>query len=347
VVSLEAIEERVGRRERRNVVRTLVVAGALFLAAGVTLAVAIRAVRSTESDLQRSLTVVLARLPHGATQVTSAAFDPEGTYVVTTTAGGAATVWDWDDGKIVARLQQEPPLADAAFSPDGQLVVLASDAGNGARVWRWRDRAMLRTLAAGTPVSRAEFDSAGRRVVTVSRRTATVWDWRTGRVLAILEHPGAVTSAAFGPDGSVVTAASDGARVWSEPVGAPSTPNVVGDEVPTYDAAFGPQRVIVTGTDGTAAVYHLDRSAREPPLIYAGAVTSVSFNGDGTRILTSSSAGAALIWPRRTTPDTSPLVLRGQGASEMFEAAYSLDGDLVVTASSDGNADVYRPSELP
>jgi hypothetical protein len=62
-------------------------------------------------------------------------------------------------------------------------------------------------------------------------------------------------------------------------------------------------------------------------------------------VITTSSAGAALLWPRRPTSGTSPLVLRQDDASPLLGADFSADGKLVVTASSIGTADVYRPSE--
>ena len=90
-------------------------------------------------------------------------------------------------------------------------------------------------------------------------KTARVWDAATGKPVASpLEHHGAVTSAAFSPDGTrVVTASMDKtARVWDAATGRP-----------------------LTG-----------------PLAHHGLVRTSVFSSDGTRVVTASQNGTALVW---------------------------------------------------
>jgi WD40 repeat protein len=109
--------------------------------------------------------------------VSSAAFSPDGTRVVTASADKTAQVWDAATGQPLGiRLTHQGSVSSAAFSPDGTRVVTAS-----------------------------------------ADKTAQVWDAATGQPLGIrLTHQGWVSSAAFSPDGThVVTASADKtAQVW-------------------------------------------------------------------------------------------------------------------------------------
>jgi MinD-like ATPase involved in chromosome partitioning or flagellar assembly len=109
--------------------------------------------------------------------VSSAAFSPDGTRIVTTGKDNTARVWDGTTGEPLSRpLMHQGVVWSAKFSPDGARVVTASE-----------------------------------------DHTARVWDAVTGKPISLqLAHRDVVWSAAFSPDGArIVTASSDGtARVW-------------------------------------------------------------------------------------------------------------------------------------
>lgn len=347
--SLEDIEARVGRRERRTVIGTVALTIVFVAVAATLLLLSVGEVRKTQSELDESQTLLLAQLAHDQ-QVTSASFHPDAEHVLTASADGLTRVWDWQaqPPRVVAELRQTGPVSSAAFSPDGRLVVVANQAGT-AVVWDWRNETVLKTLPHDNPVARAEFDHEGRRVVTAAGDQARIWDWRSGRLLATLRHSTPVSTAAFGAGGLVVTGSADRARVWDIRSTPPRLLAVLprpvpgGSAVPTFDAGFGPDGAVVTATTGEATIYDAERVAEPDRLTHAGDVTSAAISPDGTQVLTTSSAGAALLWPRRR--DTTPLVLRPRDASGLLDAGFSLDGELVVTASSDGKAGVYRPAQ--
>ena len=67
--------------------------------------------------------------------VTSAAFSPDGKFVVTASSDKTARVWEAATGKAIGEpLRHEEEVTSAAFSPDGKFVVTASD-DKTARVW--------------------------------------------------------------------------------------------------------------------------------------------------------------------------------------------------------------------
>jgi hypothetical protein len=109
--------------------------------------------------------------------VSSAAFSPDGSRIVTASDDNTARIWDAATVKEIAVLRDhDGPVTSAAFSPDGSHIVTAS----------WDN-------------------------------TARIWDAATAKEIAVLRgHDNYVNSAAFSPDGSrIVTASSDKtARIW-------------------------------------------------------------------------------------------------------------------------------------
>jgi hypothetical protein len=164
--------------------------------------------------------------------VNSAAFSPDGKWVVTASYDETARVWASATGNEMVVLHHEGTVWSAAFSPDGQWVVTA---GGDGKVRVWDVSTALNTKAAtgvemavlrgrGGWVSSAAFSPDGKLVVTVGGpdNPVQVWEVDTNRELAVLRgHEAWVNSAAFSPDGQWVVTASDDrtARVWEASTG--------------------------------------------------------------------------------------------------------------------------------
>ncbi len=109
--------------------------------------------------------------------VSSAAFSPDGTRIVTASYDGSARVWDTKTGALIAELLGHGDrVLGAAFSPDGSRIVTAS-ADRTARVWDAQTGAALTSFSGHTnQVVTASFSPDGSRVVTASvDRTARIW----------------------------------------------------------------------------------------------------------------------------------------------------------------------------
>jgi serine/threonine protein kinase len=108
----------------------------------------------------------LAELRGHGGDVTSAAFSPDGTRIVTASRDQTARVWDAVTGASLAELTGHTEwLLSAAFSPDGTRIVTASEDGS-ARVWDsvpYRERyAERRSNAPGREPSAAASDAPTR-----------------------------------------------------------------------------------------------------------------------------------------------------------------------------------------
>ncbi|TMQ27773.1 MAG: hypothetical protein E6J90_01785 [Deltaproteobacteria bacterium] len=297
----------------------------------------------------RMLFVQAARNPPAATfahddPVSSAAFSPDGSRVVTISADHTARVWDTASGKPLSPpLRHQGAVKSAAFSPDGSRVVTAS-VDRTARVW---DAVSGRPLAPPFQhhgaVNGAVFSPDGRRIITASDDlSAQIWDAASGRSLAPpLQHHGAVKIAAFSPDGTrIVTASEDhAARIWDAASGKPLSPPLRHHGA-VKSAAFNPggSCVITISDDFTARIWDTaSGKPLSPPLQHDESVNSAAFSPDGTRVVTTS-GHSVRFWAVMSGKRLS-LLLQHQDAVKM--AAFSLDGSRIVTASDDHTARVW------
>jgi WD40 repeat protein len=154
---------------------------------------------------------------HHADWVLNAAFNPDGTRIVTASRDGIVRLWSPErSSREPLKMFRHPHQAvvfSAAFSPDGSRIVTA--AGDGvARVWSIDSGESL-DLRHTEQVNDAAFSPSGAMVVTASKdRTARLWSEGSERL--VLPHGSEVRAAAFDRSESrVVTGTADGVvRVW-------------------------------------------------------------------------------------------------------------------------------------
>ena len=128
--------------------------------------------------------------PFASGKVTSAAFSPDGTRIVTASADGTARLWDARTGEPIGKtLRQDGPVRAATFDATGERVVTASD-DKTARIWDARTGEPIgKTLHHDGPVFAATFDAKGERLVTASAdKTARIWDAPPAVGQALLDH---------------------------------------------------------------------------------------------------------------------------------------------------------------
>jgi WD40 repeat protein len=297
---------------------------------------------------------VKAMKPDRTTSVTSAAFSPDGSRIVTASNDETARVWDAATGKAIATLRgHEDWVISAAFSPDGSRIVTASE-DKTARVWDAVKGTTIAVLAGhGKRIRSAAFSPDGARIVTAAEdNTARVWDAASGKSILVLSgHEPAtgilasiensVNSAAFSPDGARIVTASDDktARVWDAVTGK-AVAVLSGHAARLSYAAFSPDgsRIVTTSWDNTARVWDSASSRAIAVLRHEDGVTSAAFSPDGSRIVTTSHDNTARVWDATTGNVVTTL----RGHEEWLNSpAFSPDGSRVLTASGDRTTRIW------
>jgi WD40 repeat protein len=309
----------------------------------------------------------LATLRGHGHHVTSVAFSPDGSRLLTASWDGMAKVWDAATGKaefdtpktqqtanlfptthvgrVVLTLKWNAvPVTAAAFSPDGTRVAVGSYDGT-AKVW---DTATGKEVLAPKGhrlwVSAVAYSPDGRRLATASfDGTAKVWDAATGEEIRTLQgRPEEIQDLDFSPDGTRVAAAyrSSAVQVWDAATGK-EVLTLRGHADWVLAVRFSPDgtRLATASLDGTAKVWDAATGKEIRTLEgHAGKVFGVAFSPDGRRLATAHDNGTAKVWDAATGQEA--LAIRGHTLF-VRSVAFSPDGKHLATASNDKTAKVW------
>jgi WD40 repeat protein len=276
--------------------------------------------------------------------VSTAAYSPDGSRIVTASWDHTARIWDARTGVLLGVIAGHTDrVRSAAWSPDGTRIVTAS-LDKTARIWDARTAAQLATLTQTAAVWSAAWSPDGSRIVTGSRdKTARIWDAKTGAPLAVLQgHTGEVGGAAWSADGSRILTASEDktARIWDAKTGAPLAV-LQGPPSLVQSAAWSPDgsRIVTTSFGNTARIWDAKTSAPLGVLEgHTGWVYIAAYSPDGQRIVTASEDKTARIWDAKTGAQLA--VLEGH-TNVVWDAAWSPDGMRIVTSSWDNTARIW------
>jgi WD40 repeat protein len=277
--------------------------------------------------------------------LTSAAYSPDGSRVVTASWDNTARIWDPVTAtEIVAFRGHYTTVNSAVFCPKGSRVVTASN-DNTARIWDATSAKEIAILRGHNKyVNTAAFSPDASRVVTASHdRTARIWDVATAEQIAVLHgHEDHVTCAAFSPDGSrIVTAAKDSTvRIWDAATYREITILRQSEKYLT-SAAFSPDgtMIVAASWDRTARIWDVEKAVEVAVLRgHENYLTSATFSPDGSMIVTAAMDATARIWAVKDAAEI--LVLRGH-EDQLASATFSPDGSRIVTASRDKTSRIW------
>ena len=315
----------------------------------------------TAKVLEAATGNVLVTLQHQG-PVRSVAFSSDGKRIVTGSFDKTARVWKTDGGEELFPLEGHTnEILSVSFSRDGRRIVTGSR-DQTAKVWDAANGELLRTLKGHSGVVwSVAFSPDGERIVTGSfDKTARVWSVADGNELARFEgHSDAVFAVAFSPDGKWIISGSldRTASVWESANGHElfTLPGHSSSVVSVTFSADG-QRIATAGDDQTARVW--DAIHRHEVLTvkkHGSLISSVAFSPDGQRIITGggslvfspegveqihpgSGDGTVKVWD--LSNDKEVLTLKGH-TNRVFTAAFSPDGQRVVTGSLDDTARIW------
>ena len=160
--------------------------------------------------------------------VASFLFSPDGTKIATASHVHVVRLWDVYSGELVYTLEGQKNGSTLAFSPDGEILSIGSGDG---KILSWitetgQLKYTLKYPESGTgPVTSIAYSPDGQTLVTATHgpegETPRVWHTRTGKFQgALTGHTKRVTSAAFLPDGTLLSTGRDGTiRLWDTETG--------------------------------------------------------------------------------------------------------------------------------
>ncbi|MEW6302344.1 MAG: serine/threonine-protein kinase [Verrucomicrobiota bacterium] len=235
------------------------------------------------------------------------------------------------------------PLQAAAATPDGKRLVTFS--ADKVRYWNG---------STGEPSGEASTHDATIKFVALSpdgmfvvasagKRSAQVWEIKSGKKIATLRHEGDITHLSFSPDGRFIATCSEDktAQVWDARTGQPAGPALQHRDV-VFFATFGPDsRMIATGSkDRTCQVWDVTsgKALLSTPLRHTGWVNRAAFSPDGTKIVTASQDRTARLWDARTG-EMLGAPMHHNGFVTFVE--FSPDGTRLVTANADNTARIW------
>ena len=259
---------------------------------------------------------------------------PDGRSAIVLTGKPRARMVSLSTGAWLGRVKHPRVVTDAAFSPDGKLVVSVGRDDVG-RVWSTKTWTEVMDPLEGHngQVLTVAFDRGGDRIATGSTdQTGRVWRARDGRPLTTLfGHTSHVSDIAFGPGEVLVTASGDGtARTWRDRGGPARV--LVGHRGPVRRAAFASDGSVVTGgADGTIRVWDPGTSAdlvRAPNARGPSAPRRRAVSPDGATVAT---IDGDLVRLRTPAGDK---VLEGH-KDAVNSVAFSPDGKVLVSAGRD------------
>ncbi len=297
----------------------------------------------------------LAELRGHTAHVSDAVFIQDGRYVLTASDDGAARIWDPRLGLSRYTLRSDQLNYRAAVSAEGWLAVF--DDGNGqVLVKNIRTRDQLSTLRLTTEeserlkkgdlrITSLALSPDSRQVAAgYSNGSARIWNSTTGAPVASLNtnHNSEINSVAFSPDGRwVVTASADAtARIW-EAASGKTLVELAGHKSQVNSAAFSPSGkwIVTASTDNTARIWEAVTGHQHKELRDTVPLNQAAFSPDENWIVTACENSQARLWAVRT----ATIVARFGGHGGLVKsAAFHPGGELIVTASTDGVAQVFK-----
>ena len=293
---------------------------------------------------------------HGHTDIlTSAAFSPDGKYIVTASRDRSIRIWNslTEHGRL-AYYGHTGAVNDAVFSPDGRWAVSASS-DNTARLWDTQNLLPPVILNGHKDsLNSVNFNRNGKLITSSDDHTAKIWDIATGGLLQTLNgHTDTVNRSNFNNANDKAITASDDttARIWdinsgktlivldglSNQSGKPYVPQA-------QDTAFSANGALVATLENGHSVLIRDVETRKilAELTIADALFSaLDFSPNSERIATADRQGRIQLWDTKTWQRVANIKAH-QGAVNSI--AFSNDSQFMATAGEDHTLRLWNTS---
>jgi WD40 repeat protein len=305
----------------------------------------LQAIRTVEDNKRQSRTIF--QVGHTAV-VRSAAFSPNGKYVISGGDDNTLRLWEvWTGREVRVFEGHSDRVSSVAFGPEGKFVVSASH-DQTLRLWEVTTGREVRSFEGheGT-VNSAAYSPDGKYVISGGEdKTVRLWEVSTGTEVRVLKrHDSSVNSVTFTRDGRYALSGSwDGVlQQWEVNTGK-RIRAFKGHNLCINSVAFSPDgQFALSGSDDNTL--QLWRTSDGKKLkIFEGhkyQVTSVAYSPDGKYGLSGSHDNTLRLWEMATGKE----VRRFKGHMESIRSvAFSPNGRYALSSSNDESLRLWEVS---
>lgn len=281
-------------------------------------------------------------------EITSIAFNGDGTLLATSSADDTVKVWDLETGvELNGLVGHTGDVNGVSFHPSGMYVATASN-DQTAKIWDLATGMAITNLSGhNEPVLDVKFNIDGTQLATASGDgTAILWDAQTGDDLITFRgHSGSVHSVDFDDKGLYLgTGGEDAtARIWDIQTGDELLV-FEGHKAPIYHIRFNSDlgQLITSSLDGSVKIWDIRPEGNREwltLLAHSEVAFDVAYSPDGKRLATASWDGSAILWS--AILGSKHFVLDGHSA-EVTAVDFSPDGQRLATSSFDGTVKLWN-----
>jgi WD40 repeat protein len=287
--------------------------------------------------------------------VTSVAFSPSGSELLTNGKGGSVVAWDPETGETIETLEAHrtsaggATIVDLDLSPDGALIATMAQPTS-VGVW---DRATGDEVFTVSPPGFAEnldWSPDGRllAIAALEAGRAIIVD-RSGKEVAVLQEIAddvGVLDVQFSPDGRLLATASlstgrpnplaQRVKIWDWKSGETLTEISVSAEGMAFDPSG---ETIAIAHGGQAGIWDVESGKKLGTFSgHEDTLWDVAYSPDGSLLATGGFDNTVRVWDVES--GVQRLVLRGHDLV-VGRLAFSPDGSKLVSGAGDGTARVW------
>jgi WD40 repeat protein len=278
-------------------------------------------------------------------QVIACNFSPDGTQLVSASWDKTLKIWDVKSGLCDQTLVGNKAVHACCFSPDGKRIV-SGGFDKSLIIWDARSgKAIINLIGHTGKINSCQYSPDGKQIISAGEdKSIKIWDASSGQLLRSLEgHDKEVAACKISPDGKFILSACDKSIwIWELASGA-----VVKELYPSRhsikDCDFSPDgKRFMAASPFSIFVWEdftKDPIAEIKLPRKAGTVRSCAFSPDNKRIIAAVDK-SIYFWET----ESFQLIHKIDGHTGWInDVVYSLNGELVATASYDMTLRLWDP----